>query len=55
MNIILNAKNDSRFGNGRYIINLRQKVLMKHALNTINEVVEEKLLTISIDDFDNIN
>jgi len=55
MNIILKAKNDSRFGNGRYIMNLRQKVLMKHALNTINEVDEEKLLTITIDDFDNIN
>lgn len=55
MNIILKAKNDSRFGNGRYIMNLRQKVLMQHALNTINEVDEEKLLTITIDDFDNIN
>lgn len=52
INIISKAKNDNRFGNGRYIMNLRQKVLMKHALNTSNEIDEDLLLTITEKDFD---
>lgn len=52
MNIISDAKNDKSFGNGRFIMNLRQKVLMKHAINTNGVTDEETLLTINKNDFD---
>lgn len=52
MNIISEAKREKAFGNGRFIMNLRQKVLMKHAINTNGVTDEETLLTINKNDFD---
>ena len=51
MEIIEMAKMDSKFGNGRYIMNLRQKVLMKHAINTAGVTNEDELLIITANDF----
>lgn len=48
--ILKNAKDVENFGNGRFVENIVQKIIIEHAKNTRGELDEEKLLTFDKDD-----
>ena len=51
LEIINEAKRNKHFGNGRFIDKLFNKVIIKHATNTIDSNDKEKLITITKEDF----
>lgn len=52
--ILKNAKEVENFGNGRFVENMIQKIIIEHAKNTINETDMEKLITFTEDDIKDI-
>ena len=55
INVIEKAKSEKNFGNGRFIDNLVQKIIMEHALNIGDSCDLEDLITIRLKDIpDNI-
>lgn len=52
--ILKNAKEVENFGNGRFIENMIQKIIIEHAKNTRNETDMDRLLTFTEDDIKDI-
>lgn len=52
--IIRDAKEVDNFGNGRFVENMIQKIIMEHAMNTLNELNYDRLITITEDDIPEI-
>lgn len=53
-NILINAKNVDNFGNGRFVENIVQKIIIEHAKQTKEITDTEKLLTFTETDVNNI-
>lgn len=53
-NILINAKNVDNFGNGRFVENIVQKIIIEHAKQTKEITDTEKLLTFTESDVNNI-
>lgn len=52
--ILKNAKDVENFGNGRFVENMIQKIIIEHAKNTRNETDMERLLTFTEEDIKDI-
>lgn len=52
--ILQNAKEVENFGNGRFVENMIQKIIIKHAMNTKYENEYERLITFTEEDVNNI-
>ena len=50
--MLTKVKQEENFGNARFIRNLYEKTLIKHATNTKNTTSEKALKTITIQDID---
>ena len=53
-NILINAKAVENFGNGRFVENIVQKIIIEHAKQTKNITDTERLLTFTSEDIKNI-
>ena len=53
-NILINAKDVENFGNGRFVENIVQRIIIEHAKQTRNVTDTERLLTFTADDVTNI-